>query len=127
MEMYSWASAIERLGRSGIRAIAFTRPGYGESTRHPNRTLMDGNGDLAFTLGQLGINHFVSVGWSAGGPPTVASGLLPGCRGAFAIASPIPSDAPLRSFEAEFEAKQAESAPIHGMTAINILREFAPR
>lgn len=109
IEMYFWTSTIEWLTEKGVRAIAYSRPGYGESTRHPGRTVVGNNDDLSSLLSHLGITSFVSVGWSAGGPPALASGLLPSCRGVWALASPAPMDAEgLDYFEGKSEAVASE-------------------
>ena len=94
MEMLYFQGLLASLATRGVRAIAYTRPGYGESTRLPNRNVIDNNSDLAAILSHQNIAQFVSLGWSAGGPPAIASTLLEGCRGASAVATPAPFDQP---------------------------------
>jgi pimeloyl-ACP methyl ester carboxylesterase len=79
----------------GLRVVSYSRPGYGESTPHPGRTVADAATDTAAVLDDLGIDDFVTLGWSGGGPHALAcAALLPGrCRAAAAIASVAPYQA----------------------------------
>ena len=109
MEMLYFEDLLDSLAARGMRAIAYTRPGYGESTRLPNRNVIDNNSDLAAILAHQNIAQFVSCGWSAGGPPALASTLLEGCRGASVVATPAPFDQPdLDGFAGMTEAFAAE-------------------
>lgn len=61
-----WSSWIA--GLTGVRAIAASRPGYGLSSRCRGRDVasdLDNNSEL---LDFLGVEKFVSIGWSGGGP-----------------------------------------------------------
>jgi pimeloyl-ACP methyl ester carboxylesterase len=77
-------AAVER----DLRTIAYSRPGYGTST--PRRdgattaTVADDARDTAVILDRLGIDDFITLGWSGGGPRALAcAALLPGrCRAA---------------------------------------------
>jgi len=91
--MVSWGTWLAAAADKGIRALAFTRPGYAGSDRKIDRTVIDANDDLEEILNQLGIDNFVSVGWSGGGPYALASGLLKRCSGVQLIASVSPYDA----------------------------------
>ena len=146
IEMRFWTSTLDQLSGLGIRAIAFTRPGYGGSTRLPDRNLLDGNADLSNLLSHLDVNNFASIGWSAGGPPALASGLLDGCVSISAIASPAPFDAhdldfysgmgeefakecaaTVISLESAFEYKQAATAPFASFSAHDLINALTPR
>jgi len=76
--------AIER----GLRVISYSRPGYGESTpRHDGATtatVADDATDVATILDHLGHDDFVTLGWSGGGPRSLAcAAMLPErCRAA---------------------------------------------
>ena len=59
--------------RIGMRAITFDRPGYGQSTRFPGRTVADGIGDVATIADHLGLDLFAVVGASGGGPYALAA------------------------------------------------------
>ena len=81
--------------RHGLRLVEPSRPGYGGSSPHPGRRVADVAADTAALLDSLGAPHFVTVGWSGGGPHALAcAALLPGrCVGAATIAGVAPYDA----------------------------------
>jgi pimeloyl-ACP methyl ester carboxylesterase len=72
----------------GLRTIAYSRPGYGTSTPRPDgattATVADDAHDTAVILDHLGVDDFVTLGWSGGGPRSLAcAAVLPGrCRAA---------------------------------------------
>jgi pimeloyl-ACP methyl ester carboxylesterase len=69
-----FATAEER----GLRPVAYSRPGYATSTRDPGRAVASAIPDVEAVLDHLGIDRFVSVGGSGGGPHTIAcAALLP--------------------------------------------------
>src|ERR687886_1991389 len=53
----------------GIRLVTYDRPGYGASTRHPGRRVVDCVDDIATIADTLGIGRFAVTGGSGGGPP----------------------------------------------------------
>jgi pimeloyl-ACP methyl ester carboxylesterase len=57
---------------SGIRLITYDRPGYGASTRHPGRRVVDCVTDVAAIADALGIERFAVTGGSGGGPHALA-------------------------------------------------------
>ena len=60
------------------RLITPDRPGYGESSPHPARRLVDWAGDVCTIADHLGIDRFHVVGISGGGPHAlVCAALLP--------------------------------------------------
>jgi pimeloyl-ACP methyl ester carboxylesterase len=64
--------------RFRLRRITYDRPGYGDSTRHPGRTVADGVADVEHLSAALGIDRFVVSGGSGGGPHALAvAALLP--------------------------------------------------
>jgi pimeloyl-ACP methyl ester carboxylesterase len=80
----------------GLRTVLYARPGYGDSTPQPGRQVADAAADVAAILDALGIDEFVTAGWSGGGPHALAcAALLPvGCLAAASIAGIAPSDSP---------------------------------
>jgi pimeloyl-ACP methyl ester carboxylesterase len=73
------SAAAER----GLRTIAYSRPGYGGSTPRPDgattATVADDVTDVVTILDHLGHTEFVTMGWSGGGPRSLAcAALLPG-------------------------------------------------
>ena len=62
----------------GVRHIAYSRPGYCGSDRDVGRTVADCARDVAAIADELGIERFLTVGWSGGGPHALAcAALLP--------------------------------------------------
>jgi pimeloyl-ACP methyl ester carboxylesterase len=80
----------------GLRAVLYSRPGYGASTPQPGRLVADAAADVEAILGQLRIDEFVTAGWSGGAPHALAcAALLPvRCLAAASIAGVAPSDSP---------------------------------
>ena len=68
----------------GLALIQYSRAGYGESTPRPDRTVADVAGDIAAILDHRGHTEFVTLGWSGGGPHSLAcAAMLPDrCRAA---------------------------------------------
>lgn len=69
----AFTSAADRLG---LRFVAFSRPGYGDSTRVPGRCVADVAADTEAVLNALGVAHCLVVGWSGGGPHALACAAL---------------------------------------------------
>ncbi len=83
------AAAAER----GLRIVQVARPGYVQSTPLPGRRVADIAADVAAVLDDLGSGTFVSIGFSGGGPHSIAcAALLPGrCLAAASVAGVGPS------------------------------------
>src|SRR6476646_1743793 len=79
----------------GLRLVLAARPGYAGSTRHPGRCVADVVDDTVALADHLGVDRFVTWGWSGGGPHALAcAALLPDrVVAAAALASPAPYDA----------------------------------
>ena len=79
----------------GWRLVGYSRPGFGESTRQPGRTVAGAAADVATILDALGHDRFVVLGWSGGGPHALAcAALLPErCAAAASLAGVAPWDA----------------------------------
>jgi pimeloyl-ACP methyl ester carboxylesterase len=76
----------------GVRMITYDRPGYGESTAKPGRTIADCAQDVRAICSGLGIDRLLTWGVSGGGPHVLAcaallSDLVPA---AASLASPAP-------------------------------------
>jgi pimeloyl-ACP methyl ester carboxylesterase len=66
------------LHATGIRLLAFDRPGFGESDRLPGRSVASVAADAATVADAFGITHFAVLGRSGGGPHALAcAALLP--------------------------------------------------
>lgn len=79
----------------GIRLISYNRPGYGNSTPQPGRTVADAASDVAAIAKALNISQLFVWGISGGGPHALAcAALLPDLVVAAAsLASPTPYQA----------------------------------
>ena len=66
--------------RNGIRRFTLDRPGYGESTRLPRRTVADIIADIEVIADELGVGRFAVTGGSGGGPHALACAALFGDR-----------------------------------------------
>ncbi|HET8529373.1 MAG TPA: alpha/beta fold hydrolase [Gaiellaceae bacterium] len=86
---------LELARERGLRVVSYDRAGYGGSTARPGRAVADVGADVEDVLDALGVERFVSLGGSGGGPHSLALGaLLPGrCLAVAAIASPTPWEA----------------------------------
>jgi len=62
--------------RFGMRRITYDRAGYGESTRHPGRRVVDVVPDIERLTDALGIDRFILTGGSGGGPHALAVAAL---------------------------------------------------
>lgn len=71
-----WTFADATAGDLGVRAVAPDRPGIGRSILQPGRKLADWPADAAALTDALGIERFATLGWSAGGPYSLACGAL---------------------------------------------------
>jgi pimeloyl-ACP methyl ester carboxylesterase len=82
------AAAAER----GLRVVQLARPGYEQSTARPGRRVADIAADVVAVLDDIEAGTFVSIGFSGGGPHSIAcAALLPGrCLAAASVAGVAP-------------------------------------
>jgi pimeloyl-ACP methyl ester carboxylesterase len=82
------AAAADR----GLRVVLTARPGYEGSTARPGRRVAGVAADVAAVLDALDADTFVSIGFSGGGPHSLAcAALLPGrCLAAASVAGAAP-------------------------------------
>ena len=94
----------------GWRLVGYSRPGYGESSRQPGRTVADAAADVATILHAHGHDRFVVLGWSGGGPHALAcAALLPDrCAAAATLAGVAPYDAEGLDWTAGMGAENVE-------------------
>lgn len=64
----------QRVAEAGLRVITYDRPGYGGSSRHPGRRVLDCIGDIAAIADELRLDRFAVSGASGGGPHALAAG-----------------------------------------------------
>lgn len=81
--------------RFDLQLVHVGRPGYGLSSPRPGRVAADVAEDIAAVLDHLGVETFVTMGCSGGGPHAIAcAALLPErCLAAAPVVSPAPIDA----------------------------------
>lgn len=125
-------------GERGLRYVAFSRPGYGASTRRPGRSVADVAPDAVTVLDHLGAGRCYTMGWSGGGPHTLATAALLPDRviAATVVASVAPYEADGLDFLAgmgaenivEFNAALAGSATLEPLLEGQwpALRDVAP-
>ncbi len=58
----------------GLRVVSMSRPGYGDSTRSPGRSVVNVAADTAAVLDAIGVDRCFVAGWSGGGPHALACG-----------------------------------------------------
>jgi pimeloyl-ACP methyl ester carboxylesterase len=64
---------VEAAAARGLRLVTYSRPGYGGSTRHADRSVADCAADTAGLMDHLAAERFYTLGWSGGGPRSRAS------------------------------------------------------
>lgn len=138
-----WAAAE----RAGMRLVTYSRPGYGASTPRPVPEgwpvpiVVDAD-DTTALLDHLGMDEYVTLGWSGGGPRALAcAATMPGrCRAAASLAGVAPREAEgldwlagmgpenVRDFEAADRGREAfrpiaeqEAAELGSVTADDIV------
>jgi pimeloyl-ACP methyl ester carboxylesterase len=62
----------EPVTAAGLRLITYDRPGYGGSTRHHGRRVVDCVADVVAIADELGLEEFAVSGSSGGGPHSLA-------------------------------------------------------
>lgn len=89
-----WNGLVREADRFGWSVVMVSRPGYAGSERKVGRNVADVCGDIAAVLDHLGVERFVTAGWSGGGPHALACGALLSsrCRAVATIAGVAPYD-----------------------------------
>ena len=78
--------AIEQAAHArGLRLVTASRPGYGDSSRQPGRTVADAADDTAAVLAAIGAERCLVAGWSGGGPHALACGARLGAAAAVLV------------------------------------------
>jgi pimeloyl-ACP methyl ester carboxylesterase len=87
---WKWPFIVEAIEDSGIRLLAYDRPGFGGSTRHVGRRVADAADDVRMLADGQGWDRFAVMGGSGGGPHALAcAALMPERVTRCAIASGI--------------------------------------
>jgi pimeloyl-ACP methyl ester carboxylesterase len=64
---------LDPAAANGLRIVELVRPGYGNSTREPQRTVADVVEIANDLADHLGFDKYVTMGWSGGGPHALAN------------------------------------------------------
>ena len=88
----SWSKTTLQTETAKARVIAVDRPGYGNTSPHPDRTYSDFALDMKELVAHLSIQKFAVVGYSSGGPHALAcaAARLPGLTSCTLVASDAP-------------------------------------
>jgi pimeloyl-ACP methyl ester carboxylesterase len=70
------AGFLDAVTQRGMRYVAWSRPGYGDSSRRPGRAVADVADDVAAVLDRIGADRAYTLGWSGGGPHAMATAAL---------------------------------------------------
>jgi pimeloyl-ACP methyl ester carboxylesterase len=70
------AGFVDAVTGHGLRYVAWSRPGYGDSTRLPGRTVTDAATNATVVLDSIGADRAYTLGWSGGGPHAMATAAL---------------------------------------------------
>ncbi len=68
--------SLEALAARGVRWVSWSRPGYGDSTRQPGRSVASVVADTRAILDGLGVDRAYVAGHSGGGPHALACAAL---------------------------------------------------
>lgn len=90
----TFASYAELFKSNEYFVVSYSRAGYGNSTRNEGRSIASVVSDTTQVLDQLGRTTYLAIGWSGGGPHSLASAALdaPRCVGAICVAGVAPAD-----------------------------------
>lgn len=122
-----WTPEPEIWARFGLRRLSFDRPGYGESTRLPGRSVADVVPDVVTIADAFGLGRFVVSGGSGGGPHVLACAALLADRVERVLASV--SVAPFEALGTDYTAGMNEGnvrefgAAVEGEAALRALLE----
>ena len=122
-----FAPAVRTMAERGLRYVAFSRPGYGSSTRLPGRSVADVVADARTVLDHVGASSAVTIGWSGGGPHALACAALLSdrIRAAALIAGVAPYPADGLDYLAGMGAENVEefTAALEGHDALVAFKE----
>lgn len=119
----------------GLQLVAYSRPGYGASTPRSDgatgATVSDDAVDVATVLDHLGHDRFVTMGWSGGGPRSLAcAAMLPDrCLAAVCgvgLAPPAEYDGDIRAGMGEENVAEYTAAFAGPEPLTALLEDFAP-
>lgn len=79
---YMWTDVIKMYAKDGIKAIAYSRPGYFKSTKKSNTVsaVSDDIFNMQAIIAHFKITSFTSIGIEGGGPYALNSAIIPKCK-----------------------------------------------
>ena len=91
-----WKDWHNDAAQHNLRLVSISRPGYAHSERQPGRSVSSVVSDVEDVLDELGIQNFLVIGWSGGGPHALAcaEGLPDRCIAASILAGVGPHGEP---------------------------------
>ena len=104
------AAFTDAAAARGLRLVGYSRPGYGHSSPRADgsttASVADDASDVATILDHLGHDRFLAIGWSGGGPRSLAcAAMLPGrCLAAACGVGLVPPE----EFEGDVRAGMGE-------------------
>jgi pimeloyl-ACP methyl ester carboxylesterase len=117
--------ALERAAHArGLRLVTSSRPGYGDSSRQPGRSVVDVAADTAAVLASIGAERCLVAGWSGGGPHALACGARLGAAAAVLVIAGV---APYGADGLDWMAGMGEENVAEFSAAIqgeDVLREY---
>ena len=109
--------ALERAAHArGLRLVTASRPGYGDSTPQPGRSVVDVAADTAAVLAAIGADRCLIAGWSCGGPHALACGARLGATAAVLVIAGV---APYEGAGLGWMAGMGEENIVEFSTALN--------
>jgi pimeloyl-ACP methyl ester carboxylesterase len=87
-----WRDWAQPVLEAGMTLVAYTRPGYTNSSRNQGRRVGDAAADSVAVLDALGIERVAALGYSGGCPHALSLGALAPerCTGVVAVAGVVP-------------------------------------
>ncbi len=90
----AWSTArlfAPAMNDAGVTLYAYSRAGYGRSTPLTGRSISSVVSDVVQLRRHFGVSNYVAMGWSGGGPHSLACAALdPECLGAISLAGVAP-------------------------------------
>lgn len=79
---YMWTDVIKMYAKDGIKAVAYSRPGYFKSTKKSNTVsaVSDDIFNMQAIIDHFKITSFTSIGIEGGGPYALNSAIIPKCK-----------------------------------------------
>ena len=113
----------------GIRLVTLSRAGFGDSSRDEGRSVASAAADSAALADHVGVERFMTMGWSGGGPHALAcAALLPErVRAAATIAGVAPYDAQDLDWTAGMGESNQIEYPLAARDPDELLRWMRPQ